>query len=236
MSSINPTSLLRHIKMMLGVPYKEIPISDADIMDIVFEETLYTFSSFYPYKVDITINSDDAVPGKTGVYFLDTSEQMGEELDILNVNRMFREDGLYTTSMYPVYREADWTDLQLTADLTSAVQVPTTFKFFTPNKIEVFPKSNTYFKFLVEVNCVHPKHLGTIPIGLREYFYKLATLDVKIALYYMLKNYDNLNTPYGNIELRIEDYEQAVQDREQLIELFKANYWKEPNRKRIWIM
>ena len=31
----NPTSLLRHIKMMLGVPYKQIPISDEDIMDIL---------------------------------------------------------------------------------------------------------------------------------------------------------------------------------------------------------
>ena len=236
MSSINPTSLLRHIKMMLGVPYKQIPISDADIMDIVYEESLFTFSTFYPYMVDITIETDDRVSeDRLGVYFLDTSDQVGEELDIIGVNKMFRQDGFYTTSLYPIYREADWVDLQLSADLTSAVQVPTTFKFFAPNKIEVFPKSYSYYKFLVQLKCVHPRHLGTIPMGLRDYFYKLATLDVKIALYYMLKNYDNLNTPYGNIELKIDDYEQAVQDREQLIELFKANYWKEPNRKRLWI-
>ncbi len=236
--SINPTSLLRHIKMMLGVPYKQIPITDEDIMNIVFDETLFTFSSFYPYHCEIQIKaSEDMVSTpQQGLYYLDTSKQIGEELSIIGVANMYRSDGFYTTSMFPVYREADWVDLQLSADLTSAVQVPDTFRFVAPNKVEVFPKSSSMYDFMAKVKCVHPTHLGTIPLGLREYFYRLATYDVKIALYYMLKNYDQLNTAYGQIDLRIEDYEQAVQEREQLMELFKTNYWKEPGRKRIWVV
>lgn len=232
----NPTSLLRHIKMMLGVPYKQLPISDDDILDIVFEESLYTFSTYYPYFTNITIKGETATdPENQGVFFLDTSEQVGEELVILGVSKMFRSNGFYTNSMWPIYREADWVDLQLSQDLASAVQVPDTFKFLPPNKVEIFPKSYSNWDFTIQLKCVHPVSLGTIPPGLRDYFYKLCVYDVKIALFYMLKNYDQLNTPYGSIDLKIEDYEAAVQERQELIELFKSNYWKEPNRKRLWV-
>lgn len=236
--AVNPTSLLRHIKMMLGAPYKVLPISDEDILNIVFEETLYTYSSYYPYFTDIVINGDkDRVPGdeNMGIYYLDNNVQFGDDLEIMGVARVLRKDGYYTTSLYPVYRESDFIDIQLATDLSSATQVPDTFKFLEPNKIEIFPKSRTNYSFQVRVKCVHPRHLGTIPLSMREYFFKLATLDVKIALFYMLKNYDQLNTPYGNIDLKIEDYEQAVQEREELLQLFKANYWKESNRKKLWI-
>ena len=232
----NPTSLLRHIKMMLGVPYKQIPISDEDIMDIVFEESLYTFSTYYPYFVDIVIPESTVTANNgNGVFYLDTSEQVGEELIILGVAKMFRSNGFYTQSMWPIYREADWFDMQLSADMASAVQVPDTFRFLPPNKVEIYPKSHSPWQFSVQLKCVHPKNFGTIPPGLRDYFYKLCVCDVKIALFYMLKNYDQLNTPYGNIDLKIEDYEQAVQERQELLERFRANYWKEPNRKRLWI-
>ena len=234
--AINPTTLLRHIKMMSGVPYKVIPFSDEDIMSIVFEETLYTFSAYYPYFVEINVNGNtDMVPGtEGGVYYLHMSEQVGDELEILGVSKFLRQDGYYTTELYPVYRESDFLELYNANEMTGLTTVPDTYRFIEPNKIEIFPKSRTNWTFLAQLKCIHPRHLGTIPLGLREYFYKLATLDVKIALFHAMKNYAQLQTPYGSIDMKIEDYQDAIQEREQLLDKLREQFWKEANRKRIW--
>lgn len=231
---ISPSMVLRHIKMRLGASHNPLPLSDEDILNLIYEETLYTFSNYYPFMYDITIDGDKyAVPGECGVYIIPVEEK---GLEILGISKLFRSEGYYTGSLYPQYNTNNFFEMQMATDIASAVQVPDTFKFIEPNRVEIFPKSTSNYNFMLQIKCIHPPHLGTIPMSLREQFLKLCLLDTKIAIWAILKNYNQLNTAFGTIDMHIEDYENAQQERDELLELWKNNFHKEPNRKRIWFM
>ena len=231
---INPTTVLRHVHMKLGTAYRPIPLSDEDILEIINQETLYTFSNFYPYLYTFTFDgAENVIPGDMGKYRIPI-ENKG--LEILGISKLWRSEGYYTGQLYPNYCTNNFFELQVATDFSSAVQVPDTFRFYEPNIVEIFPKSRINYQLMVELKCIHPQHFGTIPLSLREEFLKLCVLDIKIALWNILKNYDQLNTAFGTINLRIEDYENAETERRELLELWRSQYFKEPNRKRIWFM
>ena len=63
----------------------------------------------------------------------------------------------------------------------------------------------------------HDVSLASIPETCRTSFMELAMLDVKENLYPIFKNYNNLSTVYGNIDLKIENWENAESERKDLI-------------------
>ena len=53
---------------------------------------------------------------------------------------------------------------------------------------------------------------------------ELALLDVKENLYPIFKNYTNLSTAIGNIDLKIESWESAESERKELINTWNSTY------------
>lgn len=230
--AINPTSLLRHIKMKLGASHRPLPITDEEIMETVYQESLYTFSMYYPFMYNVAVKGKrDAVPGEQGVYYLSEAEG----LEVLGVAKMFRGEGYINGGIYPRFTADNAFDMQIHADVTSMIQIPDTFHFHPPNKVEIFPKYVSNHDLLFVVKCIHPKHLGTIPLALREQFFSICELDTKVALWHILKNYDNINTAFGTIQLRLEDLESAEDKRTELLSNWDSKYMYEPGRKRLWI-
>jgi len=230
--AINPTLLLRYLKRRLGASHKPIPLSDEDIMATIYEESLYTFSNYFPFMYDIIINCNtDKVPDpeKSCVYFLNS-----DGLEILGVAKTFRSEGVLG-ERYPYLGSSNVFDIQMQTDLISMVSIPETFEFIPPNKVELFPKYIYSDKLLCRIKCIHPQHLGTIPISLRNEFFKLAEYDTKMALFEILKNYDSINTAFGNLELKIENLEQAEDKRDQLLEVWDQRFLREANRKKIYV-
>jgi hypothetical protein len=231
--AINPTVLLRHIKRKLGASHRPLPMEDEEILDTIYQETIYTFSNYFPFMHNVNINpKTDVVAGREGVYNLNT-----DGLEIIGVAKFFRGYGMNSGQFYPNFESQDFFEGQMYADVSSAMQVPDTFEFIPPNKVEVFPKyaNAGAYDMMFTVKCVHPQHLGTIPIALRDQFFRLAELDIKVSLHPILKNYDQLNTAYGTIDLKIEDLEAAEDQRRELLELWDQQYFREAGRKRIWV-
>lgn len=226
-SSVNPTTLLRRIKRKIGASHFPIPLSDEDILDVIYEETLYTFSTYYPHIEHLKINIKSDLAHK-GIYYIESGD-----LEIISVSRMYRGMGYISGTYLP--RNTNPFDLQLNADIRSMVENPDTFKFLPPNRIEVYPKYIDVTDMLLEVKCIHPIHLNTIKLSMRDPFYELAELDVMISLHKILRNYSNVNTAFGSIELRLEDFEAAEDKRRELLERWRKNFIKEGTRKRIWI-
>ena len=75
---------------------------------------------------------------------------------------------------------------------------------------------------MVEVKAVHPKHLRTISIDMRDQFTRLALDDVLISLYPLKHRFESMSTPYGSIQPFLEQVDNARGDRDELI-----NEWKE---------
>jgi hypothetical protein len=232
--SITPTSLLRYLKRKLGASHRPLPLNDKDILDIVMEESIYTFSKYYPLMWGFDIDPiKDKVPGKEGVYFIRSKETEGVEL--LGVAKVFRGETMYNTRRIFMDSAGNAANVQMLTDLLSFTDIPDTFEFIPPNKVEVFPKFIDSRGFMVVGKIVHPKHFGTIPLSLREEFFKLAEYDVKDSLWQILKRMGNMNTAFATLDLKLEDLEQAEDRKKELLDDWDTKFIREANRKKIYV-
>lgn len=229
---MTPSEVLDHIKMRLGLSHNISPLSDEDIIKTINRETLKTFSKYYPYMFMMSIYEDRdqmlLLGDQKGVYFLKTGD-----LEVLNISSIYRVSQ-YLYDKWPIYN-VDAFNYQMFSDLKSIVTIPSTFLFIPPNKIEVFPKFYTPSDFMIQVKCVHPTHLMSIPLALRDQFCELAVLDIKTALYPILKNYNGMNTAYATIDLKIDDYANSWDERKTLLSSWDERFYMEPTRRKIFI-
>ena len=63
-----------------------------------------------------------------------------------------------------------------------------------------------------------------------EIFERLATADVATYLYEQLKMYDNLETVYANIDLKLSSLEEKARDRQQVVEIFDQSFVSAANK------
>ena len=79
-------------------------------------------------------------------------------------------------------------------------------------------------KIVFELAFEHDRSLASITPTSEESFYELALLDVKSALYEIMKHCSDINTAYGNINLKLDDWASADDKREQLLNEWKDSY------------
>jgi hypothetical protein len=230
---ITPTTLLRHIKAHLGSNNRPLPITDDEILEVVVEETLPTFSKYYPYMYPLYVNpEEDCIKSDEykSVYVMNT-----QGMEVMGVANVYRTDGATADNRYPYYNTNNIFDIAIANNYLSATAVPETFAFYPPSIIELYPKNFSQNKFLVISKCIHLPSFQSIPMKLKDEFFELALTDVKINVYHLLRYYDQLNTPYGNVDLKINDLEEAEGKRNEIIEKFQSKFLKEPERRKIWI-
>lgn len=193
MAIISLTSLLQHIHGLLGVSHHIKELSDEALIDIVVKETLPTFSIYFPHMVRHMVSAhDDAVPNLPGTFYIKTN------FEVLNINKLITGNysGGGSSQTYYTQYNNDPFDRQIQADYLSMVENPVTWIFHSPNMVEIMPK-NMFFNFLLELQCVHPKHLQTINPMLREYFFKLARFDIYIRILAIRKHFQEIGTSFG---------------------------------------
>jgi len=231
--AINPSVVINYISRRINWVNRYLPFSQDDIMNVVYDESLITFSEYFPYMKQVTLDcKHDAIPGTLNKF----SIRGIEGLEVLGINKFYINN--YTNSVnndyYTTYNTNIF-DLQVNTNLVSMARIPETFNFTPPNIVEIFPKALRSAELLLELKCVHPRPLVTIPSGLREYFLKLCLYDVQSTIYENLKPYEELNTAFGEVSLKISDLSEAESKKEELLEKFESKYIKEANRKKMYI-
>ena len=89
---------------------------------------------------------------------------------------------------------------------------------------------------LVTCKCIHPTHLQTIEMKYFDIFYQLAEYDVKIAIWAVLQNVNDINTAFGTINLALDEFSSAADKRQELLEKFDMNFLREEGRKKLWFV
>ena len=168
-----------------------------------------------------------------GIYFIRSQE--AEDAELLGVAKIFRGETMFNTRRIFMDSAGNAANVQMLTDLLSFTDIPDTFQFLPPNKVEVFPKFVDSRGFMVVAKIIHPIHLGTIPLGLREQFFKLAEYDVKISLWEILKHMGTLNTAFGSLDLKLDELEQAEDKRKDLLDEWDGKFLRESNRKKIYV-
>lgn len=228
-SGITPTMVLRHLNRMLGSLVQEIEISADEMMNIVFQESLPTYSKYFPYVFRTSVGPEDSIDG-TNSYTLKT-----DNLELLGVQKAFP----HSQQMYGVPARAiigDPVANQLVQDAFSKTLTPYTWKLELPYTLRLYPKIVHGQSVLVFAKAVHPKHFKTIPINMKDEFFELCYVDVLISLYPIRHRFQSLSTPYGSIEPFFDLVDNAASQREELIQRWKDNYLNRDLAKKIIIM
>jgi hypothetical protein len=230
---MNVSELLTSIKMDLGIYGLALPFPDENkaLYDTIKLRTLKTFSQFFPYimRVDFNLNQLKVIKSDYAESIYEIPDIFGDKR-IVYVRKVDLKNKLIGNGyMNPVFDDS--IDIynsvmmaQARANLLSTITPPFTFKFVQPNLLYLYNMSTFGAEITVEFGLEHSENLMTIPNSAWESFYELALLDIKRFLYNALKHYNELQTAYGTISLKIDDWANAESERKDLIERWRDVY------------
>lgn len=217
-TGLTPTVVLRYINRMLGAVVQEIELSEEEIMRVVFQESLQTFSKFFPYIYEMTLRQDELIDPRASRWRIPNDER----ITILGIHNVLPSGNVHNVGGYIPYTLNPF-DSQINRDMASMTMTPFTWKFIQPNEFILYPKVIHTMPVSIFVKAVHPQHLKTIGLDMRDSFLHLALLDVLLSLYPIRHRFENMNTPYGQIQPFLEMVDSAKADKEELLNTFRSN-------------
>lgn len=230
---MNMSKLITRIKRNIGIYGIALPIEDIDkeIKDIIIDITLPVFSLYNPYEDHLYIDLQNLERiEKTSTYqsYLLPSALSEKLLYIKDVRYDDRcISGLgYWGGDIP-YLSGVLTEQTLISNaaknLTNMALPKLNFQYEPPRKLTLY---NNYasLKVIIDMCCKHDQSLQSIRPTAEESFFKLAVLDVKENLYQLVKHYTTIQTAYGTVELKIDDWADAANERKELINQWDDSY------------
>jgi hypothetical protein len=229
-SGVTPTMVLRYINRNLGALLQELELSKDEMMRVVFQESLPTYSKYYPYKYRLTVGNSSFVPGSLNTYQIPNEDQ----LEIIGIHKVFISNmAQFGSTMIPLSYNPFET--QIFNDYVSMTVTPVTWQYLPPNQVTVFPKIVNYQEAILEVKAIHPKHMKTIPMNMRDEFLRLCLLDILVSMYPLRHRFESFTTPYGTMQPFMEMVDRATDDRKELLEKWNTMFLKDATAKRIFI-
>ena len=231
---INETTLLRHLQRSIGSRL----FSALDVnyfLDILNEDTLYTWSSYYPKLVrGIKITQACAIPTYDPInnqqeYHRYRIPKLNFEDEYVGIEKwMFNGQGYeqaYAGFNGPLADAA----ISRVRSLLPIPAVRWRCTFEAPDFVDVYPYRRSHQDFVLIMQ--RKVRLNEIPIGLQEYFKRLFVLDVKRALYNEFPAARESGTINGiEVNTTISDFSSADSDRTSLLETFDGDWMTNPDR------
>lgn len=231
---MNLSQLITRIKINCGLYSIALPFENPDevIMDVIQNITLRTFSTYSPWYQTIRLDLHDLEniekKGNEEVYLLPDIFNKNEILFIKEVrydDSSISNIGYWGAGTPLLSRNLISQGILSNAamNLTNHMIPKITFKFEHPRKVTLY-NPYTSCKIIFEIALMHDKNLGSISPTMEESFFELAILDVKDMLYQSMKHYNEIQTAFGNINLKIDEWSQASSDRKQLLDEWENSY------------
>lgn len=236
----NMTKLLNKIERRLGTSQLNLPehLRKDKWATIILEDTIPTFSRFFPNKITYTVVPNRDISRDRTHYLIDESIIPGD-INILGV-RDIKWDDMNSSSVmndqrYGIYDFANYYSMedigmvQMAADTVSLFNNGMFLQFEYPNKIFLKNSAGANLasgmqSFNIELLIEHNANLTSISPTKMETFEALAKADVATWLFNELKYYDQLETVYANIDLKMSELEEAKNSREVVVGDLKDGY------------
>ena len=229
---VNKSRLMRRLKRRLGSEiFNAFPMSTYD--EILADETLLTFSTYYPkYVRDILMRANTAMGDRDGsgnviyrhykIPNHNNDEFIGVELARHPQNEIRPSGYGYASGNIIVHAMAQ--------KITSSYpRTAIAFHFEAPDILILDPPPRYHRDFVITMTAV--KKLHEIPTYYEEYFTRLFILDVKDFIYNEFKSIrDESNLNGSPVSLKIDEYSSAADDRLTLLEQFDEDYYRDPEK------
>lgn len=224
----NFSEFLTQIKEDIGIKDVPLPVDDSALTKRFITSALREFSIRYPKIEDIVITPKEAIDLSNRssfgcvTYLIPEKYYRGSEiLTVLSINSTGygSEADMYMPNV--VLGSADImiesiADIKMAASLGSMMCHAPTFRFDAPNRLTIY-NGWTGGSFRVEIGLLHDPSLSTIPPGAMTHLRQLTILDIEEYLYNKLKRTTDIETGIGTINLRIDNWENAAQEKKDLL-------------------
>lgn len=226
----NLSEFLTLCKEDMGIKDIPLPVDDTRLIQRFQQSALKEFSQRSPYikMIQITPNMivDDSMRffDRSVTYEIPYKEyQDSTILGVLNIEAGSYgggTDDLYFPSLAlggaDVIMETV-ADIQMASALSRNMQKTPTFRFIPPNKLAIFNGWNGGI-YRCEIALTHDLSLSTIPPRAMTHLRQLTVLDLEEFLYNQLKRKDQLEVGVGTISLKIDEWQNAHDEKKQLLE------------------
>lgn len=239
------TKLLNKIERRLGTKQMNLPShlqKDNWAREVICNETLDTFSRYFPHKIPYTLGPENR---KGDFYLID--ESICESMTILGAGDInWREwSHHYPGLMYGGVNSYDMmtsgvdfetlADVQMMADHVSAFTNGIYIEYYPPNRLKLNIVISSSFltnfqRIPIELFVKHADNLKTIPPTQMETFENLAVADVASFIYEDLKMFDNLETVFASVDLKLQSLEEKARNRERIVDDLERNYVSAANK------
>lgn len=234
---MNMSQVITNIKSELGLYDITLPFKDENNQPIPVENVIHhvletitipLYSQFEPWKKigDCDLKSLKVVDSQKGIYMLPAFLCLTPIISVIDVRLpMHNSRGTYgdISPAYGINRSAQGVvTSQAYMMLAGQMRAEPSFDYIGNNKIRLYGWPKTILTF--EVACQHELNCETIEEGCYDSFLELATLDVKIFIWNNMKRYRNLPSSHGNLNLELDEWQNAEGDKKQLLERWRDVY------------
>ena len=238
------TNLLNKIERRLGLmaltPHLPEKYNKGAWAEVIKDQSLTTFSRYFPWKVPFRVTPD--IPRRNGWYIIDEEKYFGQTGVLLGVQDIdwsdFSNDNLSVAQVTGYGNYIDFygsnfsfDDImcsQMMADGMSLLNYGIYVEYRDPNMFRLTGLANMpsvqMKNFTVSVLLKHPDSLHTIPPTKMESFEELAKADVAEFLSKNLRYWDQTDTVFASIDLKIGDIDNEAGKRDQLIDKFEQTF------------
>lgn len=235
------TNLLNKIERRLGTNIINLPknLSKENWVTVIEGDTIPTFSRYLPNAIKVLVNTK--VTDEDGYSWVDTN--LPDSIEILGIRDIdwsafgVINGGSRTPAgfgIYDMFSSQYGLDeiglLQARADVTSFYNTTIYPEFKYPNKVRFKTAAGTaainfqYDTVPLTLLIEHSKDLSTIAPTKMEIFEDLATSDVASFLYENLKYFDNLETVFANVDIKLDSLKERADRRDNIIGDLKDGY------------
>lgn len=228
------TTLLNRIERRLGISQLNLPdyLQKDQWMKVIEEESIVVFSRYFPDEKIYRISPSRDRIDNEGYYIID-EDRLGKDIKILGVRDIDWESfsktyNYYASGAYNYNTFGDSFTLdvvgtaQMSADHNSLFQNGIFVDFKFPNRVKIVTVANIQVLKALDIPIilytVHPSNLTTISPTQMRIFEDLCCSDIALWLYNELKYYDQLETVYSNIELKLDFLSNIADRREEIID------------------
>lgn len=222
------SKLLSKIERRLGMVMLNLPeqIGKDYWPTIIEDDSMPVFSRFFPYAITVMI---DHTCHKDNYFFIDKDVPSGGIiLGAKDVDWQAYRNTSTGLNKYHTYDQNIMIDnvdgialTQAAADYRSLFDLGIYVDFLPPNKIMLVTASgaivNRFESFPLKVFIQHPMNLMTISPTMMGIFEDLCTSDVATFLYNQLKYYDDTETTYMTLNLRLEILQEWMNKHDDIV-------------------
>lgn len=233
MGLYNLSEFMTKVKEDIEIKDVPLPVDDVQLTNRFLTSALKLFSIFYPVIGDAYVTEADIIDGRRrsidGSIIYQIPERFYHGTSIIDIYGIRpggygSEANMYMPNV--VLGSADMllesiADIKMAADLGSMMCHAPTYEFIQPNKIQIY-NGWAAGSYALECGFCHDPSLSTVPYTAFNSLFELAELDMKEYLWGKMKRSTDIDTGVGTIQLKIEDWENAKQEKKDLL-----NTWKE---------